>query len=75
MTSIVPSLCNGCVHLQPGGTTCEAFPAGIPQDLLTAGGDHHAERPGDHGIRFELDRAHAAAVEAFEQWRRTFGSS
>lgn len=75
MTSIVPSICNGCVHLQPVGTTCTAFPAGIPQDLLTAGGDHRAARPGDHGVRFELDRAHPAAVEAFEMWRKTFGSS
>lgn len=73
MTSIVPSLCNGCVRLRPGGITCDAFPNGIPQDLLTAGGDHHEPRPGDHGLQFELDTAHPAAREAFEQWRRTFG--
>ena len=32
---------------------CEAFPDGIPQDILGAENDHTEAFRGDHGVRFE----------------------
>lgn len=74
MTSVAPSLCNGCMHLRPSGWQCQAFPTGIPRDMLIYGGDHHEPRPEDHGVQFEqagTEDARAATV----QWERTFGPS
>jgi hypothetical protein len=34
-------------------STCEAFPAGIPLDILQDRLRHDQAFPGDHGIRFE----------------------
>ena len=69
MTSIVPSLCNACARLRSGRATCDAYPGGIPQDMLTLAGDHHAPRPGDHGLRFELAPG-ADAAEKLDLWQR-----
>lgn len=36
-----------------GGPTCDAFPAGIPDEILYRGFDHRNPYPeGDNGIRF-----------------------
>jgi len=34
---------------------CEAFPDGIPDEILRQGFDHRNEFPGDNGIRFVPD--------------------
>lgn len=56
MTTTLPPICLWCVHFdrEESMTTCDAFPDGIPQDILTASADHMEPREGDHGIQFEL---------------------
>lgn len=66
MTSIAPPICGGCKHLQ--GTLldpkCDAFPAGIPRDILLSEADHRKPFPGDNGIRFEPRDSGAAEYAA-----------
>ena len=33
---------------------CDAYPKGVPDDILDGGFDHTKPFPGDNGIRFEL---------------------
>lgn len=74
MTSRIPSLCRACKRARRSGLQCEAFPNGIPQDMLTAGGDHHEPREGDHGLQFEQAPTREAR-EALSVWQQTFGTA
>ena len=49
---IAMSACAYCKHKQRG-ITCEAFPDGIPDEILMMKNDHLAPVEGDHGIQFE----------------------
>lgn len=47
--------CSQCAYFYPDGEgrpTCEAFPGGIPDEILRDGFDHTQEFPGDNGYRF-----------------------
>jgi hypothetical protein len=44
-------LCNRCIH-RKDGLTCEAYPEGIPIEIVSGELDHHKPLPGDHGIQF-----------------------
>ncbi len=44
-------LCNQCKHKRKG-ITCEAFPDGIPIEILRSG-EHYTSVHGDNGIVFE----------------------
>ncbi len=50
-------VCVICKHMRTvvknGKMTCDAFPDGIPDEILTAKVDHYKPYPGDHGIQFE----------------------
>lgn len=51
-------MCLGCVHMREDEDPeaplyCEAFPAGVPEDILYDGFDHRLPHPGDNGVRFE----------------------
>lgn len=73
MNSIMPSQCPACVRKRPtDAPTCDAFPAGIPNEMLTGGGDHRGQRAGDHGVRFQ-QRDTDKAREAFADWQLVFG--
>jgi len=44
--------CPSCKHYL-GLSECEAFPDGIPEQIITGEHDHTEPYPGDSGIRFE----------------------
>ncbi len=69
-----PNLCVSCVHLDrasynSGDDTpvCEAFPNGIPDDILVQGADHRTPRRGDGGVTYEQDPLRAGA---YKIWKR-----
>ena len=45
--------CIRCEHYRMGHT-CDAFPDGIPEAILSGEHDHREPYPGDGGVRFEL---------------------
>lgn len=47
--------CSYCIHRRAadGVTSCPAFPAGVPTDVLRNRADHRKAIAGDAGIRFE----------------------
>lgn len=50
------TLCATCVHLHRDrldATTCDAFPDGIPTEIIESRFDHREPYPGDNGIQFE----------------------
>ena len=58
MTSGPRAQCDACVHLRLDGNiddplTCDAFPAGIPDEIYDNEQDHREPIEGDHGIQFE----------------------
>ena len=46
------SQCAFCVHDHANGA-CDAFPKGVPLEILTNDHDHHKPYEGDHGILFK----------------------
>ena len=51
-----PPICMWCKHYhRASGARCDAFPDGIPDEILLHRNPHAMPFPGDHGIQFELD--------------------
>ena len=62
--SVYPApMCLTCRHFHDAddeatSLTCDAFPDGIPEAVLTGEHDHRDPYPGDRGVRYEpLDRS------------------
>lgn len=57
MSRILISPCQSCRHYAQDSSgellTCEAFPEGIPEPILSGELDHRRPFPGDQGIRYE----------------------
>lgn len=53
LSGVVWSQCVFCKHKHAGSGTCDAFPDGIPGEILTNDADHREYFPGDQGIRYE----------------------
>lgn len=71
MTSRVPTQCRACVHFDVKTGVCDAFPGGIPDDIIFWGFDHRGEFPNDRGVRFEL-KPGEEAEEDFANWQSVF---
>lgn len=71
MSMVLPSLCRACQHNRNDGT-CDAYPAGIPTDIIIGGADHQQLR-GDEtdGLTFALAEGEDAAA-ALADWRHVF---
>lgn len=55
MTSMLPPICLGCARFrkQDGNKfTCDAYPGGIPQEIISSQVDHREVFEGDHGLQF-----------------------
>lgn len=48
--------CNKCIHVNKNGMTCDAFPEGIPGEILSGEFNHIEPYNGDNGIRFEKNK-------------------
>lgn len=55
LSSMRVSQCLFCRHAQ-ANNTCEAFPKGIPQQILDNRILHNRPYPGDHNIQFEPEK-------------------
>jgi len=51
--TIDKGICNQCRYVVKGGIICEAFPDGIPEDILRGEFIHILPYEGDSGIIFE----------------------
>lgn len=47
------SSCATCKHKRLNIDRCDAFPSGIPQNILTGKNKHKRKYPGDNGIQYE----------------------
>jgi len=66
-TPLAPPICYECKHFHGEdveGLTCDAFPDGIPFEIITSEFDHNAPYPGDHGIQFESIESSTNIVES-----------
>lgn len=56
MNDAQPPICYNCKRRRPTDKdpfVCEAFPAGIPGEILDNRADHRTEFPGDNGLRYD----------------------
>jgi hypothetical protein len=70
VTTILPPICGGCKHLNTTSDRplldpkCDAFPGGIPNEILLSKADHRKPFPGDQGIQFDPEDDEAAKYAA-----------
>lgn len=78
MEIIAPPICVDCTRLRKAvygkwGMFCDAFPDGIPDDIVTSRADHREPVAGDHGLQFlaKSDAAEADAARIIDEARRS----
>jgi len=70
MTSITFH-CFDCAHFDNHkGLTCDAFPDGIPKELMYGYVTHETAYPGDNGMRFtqRIIEGERFELEKYEEW-------
>lgn len=62
-------VCLQCAHFHENlavndlpGAVCDAFPQGIPKEIMMAGDKHDKPIKGDHGIQFEKNTGNKGAT-------------
>ena len=50
---LMVSQCVWCVHRSADGASCQAFPEGIPSEILHNEHDHRTPHEGDNGTCYE----------------------
>jgi hypothetical protein len=58
MTSILAPMCMACARFRRDapavlGLTCDAYPGGIPDEIIEGDWDHRVSKPGDHGLLYD----------------------
>lgn len=76
MTSVVAPICIACTRMRADGSSCDAFPHGVPNAILSYRHDHREPYRGDHGLTFDPLTPEDAAwadqmVEMVRSTRRT----
>lgn len=71
MTTRLPAQCWACARRAEDSVDarCQAFPDGIPFEIIGLGQDHRSPVPGDNGLQF-LQADTDAARTAFTDWKR-----
>lgn len=52
MTTPISPMCMLCARYDWATGGCEAYPDGIPSEILLGALDHRVPQPGDHGLQF-----------------------
>jgi len=52
MTTGPAPMCMWCVRFRDDDGSCEAYPDGIPDEIIMNQWDHRKPKPGDHGLQF-----------------------
>lgn len=55
MTTLKMPMCYSCIHQHEDRSRCDAFPAGIPREIMLSRYDHRKPHEDDNGIRFKQD--------------------
>jgi hypothetical protein len=64
----MPNLCSSCVHFKDG--KCDAFPRGIPLDIVLYGGDHRSLWPQQVGSTVHV--LQNGLESRFDDWLDTY---
>ena len=77
MVQLQVNACASCVHRQRSGPNatifCEAFPNGVPPDIVMGYNPHTGPAPGDGGIHWELRPDRELQHQQYLARRRTEG--
>lgn len=54
--NILPPMCIDCARLldTEEGFACQAYPGGIPEEIIDGEWDHRLPKPGDRGLQFVM---------------------
>ena len=66
MTTFLTPICMVCKHFrrEAPGLTCEAFPEGIPDEIIQSAHDHRTPWDRDGGIQFEKTDSPSVSLSA-----------
>lgn len=77
MVSRLPSICDSCIHFDDeqdqyqlfATQRCNAFPEGIPVEILSGNYDHRDNHPLDNGVTYDL---RPGSEPVLEMWYRRY---